>query len=115
MAPRRADRGVGAGFHHEGGPVVASHRSGSRMSLADVARAAKVERPVASMWRKRTNRAGVAFPDPVGERDGHPEFDAHEVADFLTATGLGNNPRRLRASSPSRDRKVRSPALCHRS
>lgn len=63
-----------------------------RMSLADVAHAARVERPVVSMWRKRTNRAGVAFPAPVGERDGHPEFDVAEVADFLRASGLGNNP-----------------------
>lgn len=62
-----------------------------RMSLADIARAAHVARPVVSMWRKRTNRAGVAFPEPVGERDGHPEFDAQAVADFLRTTGLGNN------------------------
>ena len=63
-----------------------------RMSLADIARAAHVERPVVSMWRKRTNRAGVAFPQPVGERDGHPEFDLRAVSDFLAATELGNNP-----------------------
>lgn len=69
----------------------ASHRPDLRMSLADVARAAHVERPVVSMWRKRANRAGVPFPQPVGERDGHPEFDAQAVADFLRASGLGNN------------------------
>lgn len=63
-----------------------------RMSLADIARTAQVERPVVSMWRKRANRAGVAFPEPVGERDGHDEFDAHAVADFLRRTRLGNNP-----------------------
>ena len=72
--------------------MVTSNGSLLRMSLADVARAARVERPVVSMWRKRTNRAGVAFPQPVGDRDGHPEFDAHAVADFLRTSGLGNNP-----------------------
>lgn len=63
-----------------------------RMSLADVARLAHVERSVASMWRTRINRVGIAFPPPVGEQGGHDVFDAHAVADWLGATGLGNNP-----------------------
>ncbi|MDF8263736.1 hypothetical protein [Luteipulveratus flavus] len=65
---------------------------GLRMSLADVARLTQVQRAVVTMWRKRTNRAGVAFPEPVGTRSGHAEFDAFEVARWLEATGLGNNP-----------------------
>lgn len=63
-----------------------------RMSLADVARAAGVQRAVVSMWRKRPSPSGVSFPEPVGERDGHPEFDAPEIADYLRATSRGNNP-----------------------
>lgn len=59
-----------------------------QMSLADVARAAGVERPVASMWRKRA-LAGHTFPDPVARVAGQDRFDAFEVADYLSATGRG--------------------------
>lgn len=58
------------------------------MSLADVARLAQVERPVASMWRRRH----IDFPPPVGEQSGHPVFDAERVGRWLRDTQHGNNP-----------------------
>lgn len=57
------------------------------LSLADVARLAGVKRPVASMWRKR-GLAGRPFP----AADAQGRFAAEEIADWLEATGRGNNP-----------------------
>lgn len=63
--------------------------SALHLSLADVARLAGVQRPVASMWRKR-ELPGQPFPTPVATVDGQERFDAFEIADYLTATGRGN-------------------------
>ncbi len=60
-------------------------------TLADIARLAQVSRPVASMWRKR-EIAGQPFPKPVAVVSGQERFDASEVAEYLAATGRGNNP-----------------------
>ncbi len=57
------------------------------MSLADVARLARVQRPAVSMWRSRPV-AGVPFPAP--QADGR--FLADDVVSYLRTTGLGNNP-----------------------
>ena len=63
-----------------------------RMTLSDVAALAKVQRPVVSMWRKRSARSAHPFPEPTA-LDGRRElFDADQVAAWLEATGRGNNP-----------------------
>ncbi|MDN5796950.1 MAG: hypothetical protein L0H79_14490 [Intrasporangium sp.] len=63
--------------------------SALHVSLSDVARLAGVQRPVASMWRKRPHEARP-FPKPVAVIDGQDRFDAVEIADYLVATGRGN-------------------------
>lgn len=62
-----------------------------QLSLSDIARLADVQRPVVSMWRQRP-LASHDFPSPVGQVAGEERFDAREVADYLAATGRGNNP-----------------------
>ena len=57
------------------------------LSLADIARLARVQRPVVSMWRQRAV-PGAPFPTP--RADGR--FSAGEVLSYLSATGRGNNP-----------------------
>ncbi len=59
------------------------------LSLADVALLAKVQRPVATMWRRRP--ASTPFPEPVRLDRGQPQFEGHQIAEWLTATGRGNN------------------------
>lgn len=61
-----------------------------QLSLSDIARLADVKRPVVSMWRRRP-LAGHNFPSPVGRISGEERFDALDVADYLAATGRGNN------------------------
>lgn len=63
-----------------------------RMRMADIADIARVQRPVVTMWRKRPAPSGHAFPDPVSVDGGETWFDADEVAEYLAATGRGNNP-----------------------
>ncbi len=62
-----------------------------QLSLADIARLAKVQRSVASMWRNRPLE-GDPFPTPIAVVAGQERFDAFDVADYLTRTGRGNNP-----------------------
>lgn len=57
------------------------------LSLGDVARLARVERPVVTMWTKRP-KAGVRFP----ELNADGRVDAGDLVDWLEATGRGNNP-----------------------
>ncbi|CAI3799454.1 hypothetical protein [Pseudarthrobacter sp. MM222] len=63
-----------------------------RMSLSDVAALAQVQRPVVSMWRKRSAGSAHPFPEPAALEGGRELFDADQVADWLHATGRGNNP-----------------------
>jgi hypothetical protein len=66
---------------------------GTLVSLADIARLARVQRPVVSMWRKRPTARGVIipFPQPRATRDAHDVFDLAEVLDWLEQTGRGKN------------------------
>ncbi len=43
------------------------------------------------MWRARFAGAADAFPAPVGEVSGRPQFDAEQVVEWLTRTGHGRN------------------------
>lgn len=61
------------------------------LTLPDVAALAGVQRPVVSMWRSRSARSERPFPAPR-DRAGRQElFGAEEVADWLVATGRGND------------------------
>lgn len=63
-----------------------------RISLADVARLARVQRPVVSMWRSRGSATDTPFPSPVTTQRGVARFDAEEVVTWLETTGHGLNP-----------------------
>lgn len=66
---------------------------GLLLSLPDIARLADVQRPVVSMWRRRSVVTGHPFPDPVDVVRGKERFDAIQVVDHLVSTGRGNNPQ----------------------
>ena len=63
-----------------------------RMTLSDVAALTQVQRPVVSMWRKRSARTAHPFPEPAALDGGRELFDADHIAAWLAATGRGNNP-----------------------
>ena len=62
------------------------------ISLSDTALLAKVQRPTVSMWRTRFRGKDHPFPESVSSANGQERFDAGQVAEWLTATGHGNNP-----------------------
>lgn len=62
-----------------------------RMTLTDVAALAQVQRPVVSMWRKRSAGSAHPFPEPVSLDGGLELFDSDHIAAWLTDTGRGNN------------------------
>jgi len=62
------------------------------ISLSGIARLARVQRPVVSMWRTRAAASDLPFPAPVAQDHGRDVFDALEVAEWLEATSRGNNP-----------------------
>ncbi|MFE0546552.1 hypothetical protein [Streptomyces sp. NPDC058891] len=65
-----------------------------RITYAEIAALAQVQRPVPTTWSRRH----PDFPAPVAHEDGRPLFDARAVVDWLMATGRGNaDPRHLRA------------------
>ncbi|MDQ0212648.1 hypothetical protein [Arthrobacter bambusae] len=66
------------------------------MNLSDVAALAHVQRPVVSMWRKRSIGSAQPFPGPVALEGGREVFDADQVAAWLAVTGRGNNRSHVR-------------------
>lgn len=62
-----------------------------RISLADIARLARVKRPVVSMWRRRFANSDRPFPPAVAKDGGIELFDAMQVARWLEGTQHGNN------------------------
>ncbi len=58
------------------------------LTMQNIADLTSVERPVVSVWRKRYAHSDHPFPDPV---PGTTVFDVAAVADWLRATGRGNN------------------------
>lgn len=72
-------------------PVATSAAKPLRLTAADVARLAGVQRPVVSMWRSRPVK-GVPFPTPVDRRQGVELYEAGEIVDYLRATERGLNP-----------------------
>lgn len=65
-----------------------------RMTLSDVAALAQVQRPVVSMWRKRSTGSAQPFPGPVAFEGGRELFDADQVAAWLAATDGGTTRKR---------------------
>jgi hypothetical protein len=63
-----------------------------QMTLVDVARLAKVQRPVVSVWRGRSAASAAPFPEPFATVRGEERFDADAVVEWLELTGRGNNP-----------------------
>jgi hypothetical protein len=63
--------------------------AGMTMSMSDVARLARVQRSVVSVWRTRSARTDTPFPSPVQLQP--LRFDAAHIVDWLEATGRGNN------------------------
>lgn len=62
------------------------------LSMRDIANLARVQRPVVSMWRRRSRATSRPFP-PAHEWRGSQEFFARqEVVAWLEDTGRGNNP-----------------------
>ncbi|WP_448073849.1 hypothetical protein [Georgenia yuyongxinii] len=61
------------------------------LTLPGVAALARVQRPVVSMWRRRSAGTDLPFPSST-VRDGEQElFDVEDVTRWLIATGRGNN------------------------
>lgn len=66
--------------------------TGLKLSLLDVSRVAKVQRPVVSTWRARSKHTDTPFPAPC-ETSNHQElFAAEDIVAWLQRTGRGNNP-----------------------
>ncbi|KQQ98293.1 hypothetical protein ASF74_14175 [Arthrobacter sp. Leaf145] len=61
------------------------------MTLSDVAALAQVQRPVVSVWRKRSAKSTHPFPKPVALNGRLELFDSGHIAAWLTDTGRGNN------------------------
>lgn len=68
------------------------------MTLQQVARLAGVQRPVVTMWISRSADTDHPFPQPIDSptsdmsKSTPNRFDAAEIAEWLSATGRGNNP-----------------------
>lgn len=62
------------------------------ITLPDVARLTQVQRPVVSMWRRRSAGSDRPFPPPQPGTASPEQFDASAMVDWLEATGRGNNP-----------------------
>ncbi|WP_081511805.1 hypothetical protein [Nocardia donostiensis] len=63
------------------------------LTMQDIADLAKVQRPVVSMWRRRTKVRGmiIPFPAAVERVDGIERFRRDEIIEWLELTGRGNN------------------------
>ena len=59
------------------------------LTMQQIADLTGVQRPVVSMWRRRSESSDVPFPQPLASAD--LRFDAGEVATWLEQTGRGNN------------------------
>ncbi|PPF54301.1 hypothetical protein C5B94_08065 [Clavibacter michiganensis] len=62
------------------------------LSLSDVADLAHVRRATVSVWRSRSASEALPFPRSKTTGLGQDLFDAHDIVEWLAATGRGNNP-----------------------
>jgi hypothetical protein len=58
----------------------------------EIAALAGVQRPVVTMWISRHRNRPEPFPSPIAGSAGRQLYRGSEVADWITAHGLGNNP-----------------------
>ncbi len=63
------------------------------MTMRDIAELARVQRPVVTVWRRRSRDGGHPFPASRGRRGTQELFLREEVVSWLEATGRGNNPQ----------------------
>lgn len=59
------------------------------LTMQQIADLAGVQRPVVSMWRRRSASSDAPFPQPLAGAE--LRFDAREVAAWFEVTGRGNN------------------------
>ncbi len=65
---------------------------GELMTMRDIAGLAQVQRPVVTMWRRRTRASSHPFPAARQRRGDQELFLREDVVAWLEATGRGNNP-----------------------
>lgn len=95
-------------------PVMVDTQPELLISLSDVASLAQVQRPVVSMWRRRSASSAQPFPAPVPTGASLKRFDATAVVRWLEDTGRGNNrdPRAdLAAFAVPADIPLQEPAV----
>lgn len=90
MRDHAAGTGQAAGARHQA--VGRGQAAGLLMSLADISVLAKVQRPVVSMWRRRSAGTADPFPRTADVVRGTERFAAADVVTWLQVTGRGNNP-----------------------
>ncbi len=57
------------------------------LTMREIAALAHVQRPVVTMWRRRSKGTAHPFPEPVAHRDGRDLFRREDVVEWLEATG----------------------------
>ncbi len=62
------------------------------MTMRDIAGLARVQRPVVSMWRRRSHGTAHPFPSPRRTLAGQALFARDDVVTWLEETEHGNNP-----------------------
>lgn len=62
------------------------------MTMRDIADLARVQRPVVSVWRRRSRATAHPFPEAQREQDGRELFSSDDVVAWLEETQRGNNP-----------------------
>lgn len=62
------------------------------MTMRDIAGLARVQRPVVSIWRRRSRATAHPFPQPQHDQDGRQLFSSDDVVAWLEETQRGNNP-----------------------
>lgn len=75
-----------------GGMAMGGDGVSELMTMRDIAGLAHVQRPVVTMWRRRSRVSAHPFPAAHQHRDGQELFLRDEVVAWLEDTGRGNNP-----------------------
>lgn len=57
------------------------------LTMRGIAELAHVQRPVVTMWRRRSRGSSHPFPEPVDHQDGRDLFRREEIVEWLQTTG----------------------------